>query len=71
MGVGSERETERLSRLAELRKQGWTLNELGAEFGVSYTRIRQLLIKHYPEITAEVAKAERNRRLAEWLRGKG
>jgi hypothetical protein len=41
---------ERCYRIEVLRRQGMTYREIGAQFGISHERVRQLLKKFWPEL---------------------
>lgn len=44
---------ERLGRIIEARRNGDSLDEIGQRFGVSRERIRQILAKHFPDVTIQ------------------
>ncbi len=41
--------SERNQKIAEMRSQGKTLDEIADRFGITRERVRQVLTKHYPE----------------------
>jgi hypothetical protein len=46
------------ARMAELRRDGWTLAAIGAEYGLSRQRVEQILKRDAPEVQ-ELARRER------------
>ena len=47
--VGVQQTPEKLDRLVELRKQGFTLDEIGQQIGISGERVRQIARSLDPE----------------------
>lgn len=47
--VGVQQTPEKLDRLVELRKQGFTLDEIGKQIGISGERVRQIARSLDPE----------------------
>ena len=67
---------ERAARFKEMNKSGYSLSEIGKEYGISQGRVRQVLKKQCPEykiINQRVnnAKIKRDKVITAHLRGQG
>jgi DNA-directed RNA polymerase sigma subunit (sigma70/sigma32) len=61
MSVDRQWKQERQQKIDDLRRKGWTLDEIGRHFGLTRERIRQLTT--VPVEVAEAARREWHQRI--------